>query len=286
MDESSEEVVEDLRKPESLEGKVFLVKKAFGVASKHFEAREGKENPRYSHLESVVDLGHVIQLSDEEMTKTLRKFGSDIEKAQIIPAIYIGERGGALVDAVVTREGVDVKSLLLLHEFVHRAAAQGEIQKNKEPFDEQMYQILDFPKEEREKMKRNSLEEYQAELENRKVVMRIFNEGITQWATLYLANKVEQFNPPITEEVYADEVSAIIESFQSSLSHRGLSTDQVEDLMLDLALTGDFSKIRSALSVSEDRKQDGYSSDFYTCLLLGSVRDNYVLKTLDRAFGQ
>ena len=135
-------------------------------------------------------------------------------------------------------------------------------------------------------MKKNSPKEYKATLDRLKRTIYLFNEGLTQWATLYLVNKVQSINLSVEDSTPPDIVSATVEEFESSFRNKGLSKDQIEDLMLDLALTGDFSRIRSALPVGEDLKQHGISSDFYVSLLVTSVGGAYAVKKLKGNLGE
>ncbi len=286
MDEGSAETVESSKAPDSLKEKVELCQKTFDFASSYFEAKSSKDNPRYSHLKSVADMGHILLVDDDTWDNVKKFYGLDIEDTQSIEAFYVGKINGILVDSIVIKKDHNIEPLKMLHEFVHRAAAQKELQSNEESFDEQRYQVLDFSKEQREEMKKNSPKEYKATLDRLKRTIYLFNEGLTQWATLYLVNKVQSINLSVEDSTPPDIVSATVEEFESSFRNKGLSKDQIEDLMLDLALTGDFSRIRSALPVGEDLKQHGISSDFYVSLLVTSVGGAYAVKKLKGNLGE
>lgn len=286
MDDSRNELTEPLIKKDPFQESVDISRKGFETAATYFRDLRPEDETRYSHLESVVNNSHVLRLEDDEMTAALQKVGFDIEHAKSIPTIYMSKRGGVLVDAIVTRKGADVKPIIMLHEFVHRSAAQRGLNRQGSPYDEQMYEILDFPKDRRVEMKNTVPEEYGRKLKDTKEAIRIFNEGLTQWATLHLANKTEGFSQPVLDTAYADEVLAVVESFQTSLSTRGLSTEQIEELMLDLALTGDFSRIRTALPVGDDLEQHGFGSDFYVANLVRLVENSYAIKRYDRILGK
>lgn len=258
---------------------------ALKVASSFFKAKGDGENPRYAHLESVASLNRVLTLSDAEMTDSLLIMGFDERGAQVIPAIYMGKRSGALVDAVVTRKGAEINPVIMLHEFVHRASDLGGLEGRADPYHDQMYEILNFSKDTREEMKASSPDEYKVKLAQTKEIIRVFNEGLTQWATLNLANRTATFNPPVTDETYSDEAVAVDEWFHSALSPRGMSVEQVEELMLDLALTGDFSRVKEALPIGDDLRKIGIGEDFYVSNLLRGIYSSYLLKRFDRILG-
>lgn len=283
MDEESRGAGEMLPKRDAFKEGVEKAQKAFAVADDYFRGKKNiGDDSRYSHLGSVVDISHTLEFDDEEMTSSLQRLGYNLAHAQAIPAIYMGERGGILVDAVVRRRNAEVKPIVVLHEFIHRAAKHGGLQNGQTHFHEQLYEVLDFSKAKRETMKKQSFDEYKSKLAENKEIIRVFNEGLTQWAALKLANKTKAYNPPVQDETYADEASGVAESFQTTLSNRGFSTNQIEELMLDLALTGDFTKVRAALPLSDDLKKHGFSSDFYVQLLVTSAHNNFTLNRLNR----
>src|SRR3990167_1778708 len=124
-----------------------------------------------------------------------------------------------------------------------------------------MIHLLDLSKETGAVLKKDSPDEYQIRLTEAKRAIHAFNEGLTQWATVFLANRTLQFNPPVADKTYTDEVAAITDSF-STLKDKGLSQDKIEELMLDLALTGDFSKIRIVMPLPENLKKYNFPSDY------------------------
>lgn len=113
----------------------------------------------------------------------------------------------------------------------------------------------------------------------------IRHEGLTQWATLFLTNRTPQFNPPVTDKTYTDEVAAIIDSF-STLQNDGLSQAKIEELMLDLALTGDFSKIRTAMPLPEHLKKYNFHSDYLVTNLIEDTYTKFQLAGFDRILGK
>lgn len=271
---------------DSLSNSVNLANEALKISSTYFKSRNSGDNERYSHLERIALLKHILTISDKEMTTAMIKLGHDERHALAIPAIYMDSRGGVLVDAVVTREGAEIKPIIALHEFIHRAAKHRGLACLQTDMHEQMYEILDFPKAKREELKTTiPNEEYQQKLREIKGIIRVFNEGITQWATLYLANMTPQFNPPVTDTAYVDEVNAVDEVFHDTLSYYGLPNEQIEELMLDLALTGDFSRLKATLPpVSKDLK-DVMGDDYNVSLLINSIDTTFLMNRYKQILG-
>jgi len=285
MDEEPRDIAEKVVKPDPHARSVALANEALNVASLFFKAKGTSKNQRYGHLESVANLEHVITISDAEMIDSLQRMGKDPKHARTIPAIYMGQRGDVLVDAVVTREGSDVNPVIMLHEFIHRAAEQGGLHGKTVPFHEQMYQLLDFSKETSDEIKVRSPEEYEQRLGETKEVIRVFNEGITQWATLHLANRTAQFNPPVIDETFSDEVEAITEWFRNVFTRKGMSNDQIEELMLDLALIGNFSRVQAALPLGDDLRTHGIKDNLYVSNLLRGIYSAFMGKRLSHIWG-
>lgn len=264
-----------LAKPGGNKESVMLANEAFKVAADFFKSRGKGEDPRYSHLQSVADLKHVRLYSDTGMTDILRKRGHNAERAKTIPAIYLPWLEGAVIDVVITREGADIRPIIMLHEFIHRSAEQAGLTKKAVSFQEQMYQILDFSEEVAEQMVIYLPREYNEQLAEAKEIIEVFNEGLTQWAALNLANRTAQFNPPVKDEAYSDEAAVVNEWFHRMLGARGLNNDQIEELMLDLALIGDFSRLKAALPLSEKLKKAGSKDDLHIYTLLHGIHNRY-----------
>lgn len=272
-----------LAKPGGNKENVRLANEAFKVAVGFFKSRGKGEDPRYSHLGSVADINHVCIYSDFGMTDLLRKSGCGEEQARTIQALYLPKLQGTIINSVITREGADIRPIIMLHEFIHRSAEQAGLTNKAVPFLEQMFKILDFPIEARKQMARYLPKEYKEQLAETKEIIEVFREGLTQWATLNLANRTVQFNPPVEDANYRDEVRAVDEFFHQILWSRGLTDDQIEELMLDLALTGDFSRLKAALPLSEELKKAGSKDDLHIYTLLHGIHGRCIAIESDRA---
>lgn len=270
--------------PDPLKESVGTVKHAFEEASRYFESRGHAGDERYSHLNSVVDYNRVLPMESAEFTAALEKQGKSPEEASATPAQYMGERGGILVDSVIVRKGVKVDSQMMTHEFIHRATDMRGLQGKDKPHLDQMYEALGYPRSELNAMKQSKPEEYQRVLRYARETLRIFNEGLTQWVTVFLAERTAQFPHPVESKAYPDEVAAVRETFESSLNVRGLShsPDQIDELMLDLALTGDFSKLRAAIPIGEDLRAVGIGDSYYVGILMQLTDGAFQSKRLAR----
>lgn len=218
------------------------------------------------------------------MTDALIKQGMSADDASAIPAIYFGQHSGRVVDIVVVIKGVETDNLTIPHEFVHRAAEMRGLLGKDKPYQNQMWEILGYPEDKLDALKQSDPKEYQRVLRDTKGMIRVFNEGLNQWATIFLAERTDSFPKPIDKRHYADEIADVRETFESTLNVSGLthSSDQIDEIMLDLALTGDFSRLKATLPAGEDRHKISIDDNFFVAELMRLANIKFQLRRLDR----
>lgn len=285
MDGEIKDTAETFPKKDSFSTSIDMARKGTDTAVEYFRQRAKADDSRYSHLGSIVDEGKILPIDDSEMTQLLIQSGFDHRHASSISAFYLDESGGIKADAVAVRKGGELNPVILLHELIHRAATQRGLKLEVPRYYDQLFDILNFSKEKRDGLKTTQPDKYREELADAKNRIRVFTEGLTQWATLFLANRTQQFSPPVVDEVYSDEVAAVEQSFHEAFDKRGFSQDQVEELMLDLALTGDFSRIDKELPLADGLKQHGFKENYSVYVLVDGAHSLYQIRQYDRILG-
>lgn len=262
---------EPLARPDTLPEKLTLVQRAFNTAARDLKTRFGESNGRYNHLATITK-GRTATLEDSAMTTKLLELGYDKEKATRVNAFYLGKQKGSVVDAVTLRKDTKITPLVLLHEFAHRASEIPSLQGRSIPYGERLDELLDFSPEAREKLMQENPVAYGKKLAYVDQAIHTFHEGLNQWATLYLAQRVPGFNPPSVGFAYENQVYAVLGAFRTAFLSRGFSLEQMKGFMLDLALTGDFSRVTAALPV----KEEGFKKDFNVGILVNIANGNYI----------